>query len=317
MAPEARYSAQVEARLDDWRNSLADLLDILAGAPAERSLNQLRADYIVMLNRHGRPDGIRVVDAPMGVVPALRVSPDGLETRRHVIYFHGGAYIFGGPEGYVGLAGRIALALGAHVYLPDYRLAPEFPYPAPIDDCVDAYAWLLDQGIGAREIAFAGDSAGGTLTVTVMTRALRRGLPVPAAGVPMSPWCDLEHKGDSMRSRHGIDPLCTRDALDLQARVFLGGARPTNPDASPVNADLRGLPPILVQIGEAEVMMSGAIDLARNLAESGVFTELQVWPDMFHVWHLFAEVLPEGQRAIDSLAAFIGARFDAMAGNAG
>ena len=139
-----------------------------------------------------------------------------------------------------------------------------------------------------------------------MVHARNRGWPLPAGGTAISPWCDLEHAGRSMRTREGIDPLCTRSALDAQAKAFLQGARPEHPDVSLVHADVRGLPPILIQVGEAEVMMSGAIRLSEHLAESGVRTTLQVWPDMFHVWHLFAAILDEGRQAIDDISQFNG-----------
>jgi monoterpene epsilon-lactone hydrolase len=126
----------------------------------------------------------------------------------------------------------------------------------------------------------------------------------------ISPWCDLTQEGETMRTRHGIDPLCAKEALDLQAAAFLGGAEPRSWDASPVNANLEGLPPILVQIGDAEVMLSGAVLLAERLTEQGVRADLQVWPHMFHVWHLFAAVLPQARAAIESLSRFHDDLFD-------
>ncbi len=308
------YNTKTEAGLQAWRDSLVDLLDVLAGK-STRSMDELRAGYTDMLKQHPAPTGIEVDDIMMGATPAKRVRPNNLVDGRTLIYFHGGAYLFGSSEGYVALAGRLALALRAEVLIPDYRLAPEHPYPTPILDCVDAYKWLLDQGQDPRKTVFAGDSAGGSLTVTVMVHARERGLALPAAGLAISPWADIAHMGESMRTRDGIDPLCTQSALDLQARAFLGGARATSPDASPVHADLRGLPPILVQIGEAEVMLSGAINLAIRLGEHRVHSVLEIVPDMFHVWHLFAAVLPEGQQAIDRAARFAKAALtDAVGG---
>lgn len=297
------YNPKTEAGLQAWRDSLADLLDVLGGSSA-RSMEELRAGYTAMLEEHPAPAGIEVDDVMMGGTPAKRVRPYNLIGGRTLVYFHGGAYLFGSPDGYVALGGRLAIALHAEVLIPAYRLAPEHPYPTPILDCVDAYSWLLDQGHDPRQTIFAGDSAGGALTITVMVHARERGLALPAAGLCISPWADIAHTGESMRTREGVDPLCARAALDLQARAFLGGAHATSPDASPVHADLRGLPPILVQIGEAEVMLSGAIDLAVRLGEHRVHSVLEVVPDMFHVWHLFAAVLPEGQKAIDRAARF-------------
>jgi monoterpene epsilon-lactone hydrolase len=299
-----KYSVAVERRLQDWRDSLVNLLDLLEGSPGGRDLGELRSGYDEMLAGHPMCDGVVVDALQLGTVPALRVSPATQSPGAHVVYFHGGAYLFGAPRGYLGLASRIAIANDAAVYLPDYRLAPEYPYPTPILDCVDAYGALLDNGVDPKSVFFVGDSAGGSLAVTVMIHARNRGWPLPAGATAISPWCDLEHAGRSMRTREGIDPLCTRAALDVQARAFLQGARPHMPDASPIYADVSGLPPVLIQVGEAEVMMSGAIRLAEHLAESGVRMNLEVWPNMFHVWPLFAAILPEGQAAIDSSAAF-------------
>lgn len=298
------YNSATEAGLQAWRDSLAELLDVLEGT-STTSMDELRAGYTRMLQQHPVPDSIIVDDIVMGAIPAKRVTPDERAPGRTLVYFHGGAYLFGSPAGYVGLAGRLARAMRAEVLIPDYRLAPEYPYPSPIIDCVDAYEWLLAQGQDPAATVLSGDSAGGALTVTVMVQARERGLPLPAAGVAISPWVDMAHLGESMQTRDGIDPLCTRAALDIQARAFLAGARATNPDASPVHADVRGLPPILIQIGEAEVMLSGAIALAVRLGEHRVHSLLEIVPDMFHVWHLFAAVLPEAQDAIERAGQFV------------
>lgn len=298
-----RYDDETEAGLQAWRDALSDLLEVLAGT-SSRSMDDLRSGYTEMLRRHAAPAGIEVEETLLGEIPAHRVTPHNAVNGRTLVYFHGGAYLFGSAEGYVALAGRLGLAMRSEVVIPDYRLAPEHPYPAPILDCVDAYASLLESGLDPENILFAGDSAGGALTLSVMTHARERGLPLPAGGVVISPWVDLTHAGSSMRTRDGIDPLCTREALDLQARSFLGAERATVPDASPVRADLRGLPPILIQVGEAEVMLSGALELAAALAEQRVEVTLEAVPDMFHVWHLFAASLPQAREAIARAGAF-------------
>lgn len=299
-----RYSPEVEQRLQGWRDSLGELLNILEGKPSSQTMAELRANYINMLAGHPICDGVQVDELLLGSVPTTRVTPTSDTAHAHLLYFHGGAYLFGGPRGYLGLASRLAVANNAIVYLPNYRLAPEHPYPTPILDCVDAYRALLDSGIRPQSILFCGDSAGGALTVSVMVHARNRGWALPAGGTAISPWCDLTHSGPTMRSREGIDPLCTQTALDLQARSFLQGARPDEPDASPIFADVHGLPPILVQVGEAEVMLSSALRLAEHLAESGVRTSLEVWPGMFHVWPLFAAIMQEAKDAIENSSTF-------------
>jgi acetyl esterase/lipase len=223
---------------------------------------------------------------------------------------HGGGYIAGSPAAYHGLAGHYAKLLKAVVYMPDYRLAPEHPFPAAIDDTLESYRWLLDNGHPPDSIVFSGDSAGGAMVVSVMVAARTAKLPLPAAGVAISPWANLEHSGSSMKTRDGIDPTVSLAGLDLMAKAFLDGALRNNPDASPVFADVRGLPPIMVQIGESEVMLSDAIRLATHLAENRVRVSLEVWPGMFHVWHMFAAILPEGMQALQNAATFLETELD-------
>lgn len=221
------------------------------------------------------------------------------------MYIHGGAYIVGRPDGYHGIGGNYAKMLGARVYMPDYRLAPEHTFPASIDDTLRAYEWLLEQKIPANRIAFSGESAGGAMVVSVMVAAKSKGLPLPAVGSSISPWANLEHTGASMSNREGLDPLNAKSVLDILARTFLGDTLANHPLASPVFADVTGLPPILVQIGENELMLSDAMRLATHLADNRVRVNLEVWPAMFHAWHFYAAILPEGQQAMESSVRFI------------
>jgi len=195
--------------------------------------------------------------------------------------------------------------LGAKVFLPDYRLAPEHPFPASIDDTLRFYKGLLDEGYPAKKIVFAGESAGGAMTVTVMVAARNSGLALPAGGVAISPWANLEHTGISMTNRETIDLLNTKDGLVFLARVFLQGALPNHPTASPVFADVTGLPPIMVQMGEAELMLTDGMRLATHLAENRVRMTLEVWPQMFHAWHFVANLQPEARQALESAALFL------------
>ncbi len=224
------------------------------------------------------------------------------EGDRVLFYIHGGAYIVGGPGGYHGLAAAFAKVMKARVYLPDYRLAPEHPFPVPIEDTFAAYRWLIEKGQDPKSVTFAGDSAGGAMVVSVMVMARNAGVPLPAGGAALSPWANLEHTGASMFNREGLDKLNTKAGLDLMARTFLAGALPNSPEASPVFSDVRGLPPILVQIGEQELMLSDAIRLAAHLGENRVRVSLEIWPGMFHVWHMFHAGLAEGREAIVNAA---------------
>lgn len=190
------------------------------------------------------------------------------------------------------------------MYVPDNRLAPEHPFPGAINDILASYRWLFDNRHSAKSIVFSGDSAGGAMVVTVMVAARNAGLELPAAGVAISPWANLERSGSLMTTREGIESTVTRAGLDLMAEAFLNGALRNNPDASQVFADVRELPPIMIQIGESEVMLSDAMRLATHLAENRVRVSLEVWPGMFHVWHVCCR-LPEGMQALEGAAAFL------------
>ncbi|UVL16670.1 alpha/beta hydrolase [Pseudomonas atacamensis] len=296
---------EVKAAVQTWANSLSDLVPVLKGIDTTTKMSDIRDAYAKMLGQNQPPAGVRFEAVDMGGVPATLVTPDELKTDAVLMYIHGGAYIVGRPDGYHGIGGNYAKMLGARVYMPDYRLAPEHQFPAPIDDTLRAYEWLLEQNIAASKIAFAGESAGGAMVVSVMVAAKSKGLPLPAVGSSISPWANLEHTGVSMSNREGLDPLNSKPVLDILARAFLGDTLANHPLASPVFADVTGLPPILVQIGENELMLSDAMRLANHLAENRVRVNLEVWPGMFHAWHFYAGMLAEGQQALESSVRFI------------
>lgn len=291
--------------MNNWAESLVNLVPVLTGSDNTATMSEVRASYTAFQAQQPSPDGVQFQEVNMGGVPATLVEPEVQTSDIVLVYIHGGAYIVGEPAGYRGIGGNYAKLLGARVYIPDYRLAPEHPFPAAIDDGLQAYGWLLNQGIPAGNIAFVGESAGGAMVVSVMVAAKQKGLPLPAAGVAISPWANLEHTGASMTNREGLDPLNTKPLLDLLARSFLAGELPNHPLASPVFADVTGLPPILVQIGENELMLSDAIRLASHLAANRVRVNLEVWPQMPHAWHFFQSFLPEGERALRESARFI------------
>lgn len=295
-------------RLDGWKEVAMALAPLLLGEEFAETPEALRARYNRELARNLPPADVSVSAVDMGGVPGALVTPAEPRAGRVMLYIHGGGYFSGGSAGYYGIAGHFAKLLGASVYIPDYRLAPEHLFPAPLDDVTRAYAWLVAEPQRAERIVLAGDSAGGAMLVSAMVRARNAGLRLPAGGVAISPWANLEMTGASYTTRDGVDPLCSREILALMARSILGTTRPNDPEVSPVFADVRGLPPILVQIGESEVMLSDAIRLATHLADSRVRTSLEVWPDMFHVWPMFADVLPEAMEALESAASFLDRR---------
>ncbi|MEE5136675.1 alpha/beta hydrolase [Pseudomonas alliivorans] len=301
-------NTKVESAVQTWANSLSDLVPVLKGLDTTTKMSDIRDAYATMLAQNPAPVGVRFEAVDMGGVPGTLVTlvtPDEIKTDAVVMYIHGGAYIVGRPDGYHGIGGNYAKMLGARVYMPDYRLAPEHTFPASIDDTLRAYEWLLEQKIPANRIAFSGESAGGAMVVSVMVAAKSKGLPLPAVGSSISPWANLEHTGASMSNREGLDPLNAKSVLDILARTFLGDTLANHPLASPVFADVTGLPPILVQIGENELMLSDAMRLATHLADNRVRVNLEVWPAMFHAWHFYAAMLPEGQQAMESSVRFI------------
>ena len=296
---------EARAFVAQWSESLRDLGPVLTGENKTVSLAEIRERYSKMLAQNPAPSGITFEDVVMGGIPGQLANPKVLRTDAVVVYIHGGAYIVGEPNGYHGISGNLAQMLGAKVFLPDYRLAPEHPFPAAIDDTLRFYKGLLDEGYPAKKIVFAGESAGGAMTVTVMVAARNSGLALPAGGVAISPWANLEHTGISMTNRETIDLLNTKAGLVFLANVFLQGALPNHPMASPVFADVTGLPPIMVQMGEAELMLTDGMRLATHLAENRVRMTLEVWPHMFHAWHFVANVQPEAQQALKSAALFL------------
>lgn len=297
-------SVEVTQRVQDWGAAALPLLSFLEGSKGEASYEELLRAYDSELARNLPPKDVSIHSCNMGGISASTVTPDNWADGKVMLYIHGGGYISGGPAGYTGLAGHYAKRLGTRVYIPDYRLAPAAPFPAQLDDVTQAYSWLVSE-VGARNIVVAGDSAGGAMVVSLQVRARDAGLALPVAAIAISPWADLEMPGESYVSRDGIDPLCTREVLNAFVRLALPDGTASDPEASPVNADLTGLAPTLVQVGDAEVMLSDAIRLANRLADHRVRTSLEVYPDMFHVWVMFTELIPEAREALENGARFL------------
>jgi acetyl esterase/lipase len=187
----------------------------------------------------------------------------------------------------------------------DYRLAPEHRFPAPVEDTLAAYRYLLDSGIRPERIALAGDSAGGGLVVAAMLAIRQAGLPLPACGWCISPWVDMEASGASFVDRAEADPTVQKPMIQMMAEWYLGGADPRHPHASPLYGDLRGLPPLLIQVGAAETLLDDSVALARTAGAADVRVDLQIWPEMIHIWHLYFPVLSAGRRAIAAGGSFV------------
>lgn len=238
-------------------------------------------------------------------VAGLKATSAGVAEDAALLYLHGGAYVVGGSQSYRGHAGEMGRAAGVAAYVVDYRLAPEHPCPAAVEDGVAAYRALLDQGLKASRIVIAGDSAGGGLTIATLVAARDAGLPMPAAAFVISPWVDLACAGASMKTKAAADPSLTEKGLKVAAAHYLAGQAANTPLASPIHADLTGLPPLLIQVGSAEILLDDAVRLAGAAGAAGVAVRLEVWPDMIHDWHLFAFMLGAGRRAVVEAGAFL------------
>jgi monoterpene epsilon-lactone hydrolase len=236
-------------------------------------------------------------------------SPAGAPDRPAVLYLHGGAYQIGSIASHGRLAGGLAMAAATRVLVPEYRLAPEHPHPAAVEDAVAAWRWLLDEGGDPGRLAIAGDSAGGGLAIATMVAARDAGLPLPSAAAVLSPWVDLEGLGESLRTRADLDPLLDASGVAREGAVYLGGRDPRTPLAAPMYADLHGLPPLLIHVGDHEILRDDAVRLAEKARADGVEITLEIWPEMIHVWHYFAGLVPESTRALDEVGRFLAERF--------
>lgn len=252
-----------------------------------------------------RLDDVAYDPVDAGGVSSLWVSAPGVAGDRVVLYLHGGGYVLGSLVSHQNLVARISKAANARVLYIDYRLGPEHPFPAAVEDAATAYRWLLAEGVESSRIAISGDSAGGGLTVAAMVSLRDNGDPLPAAAVCISPWVDLEGVGDSMTLNADVDPMVQKQGLVDMATLYLGGADPRSPLAAPLYADLKGLPPTLIQVGSHETLLDDSTRLAQVARNAGVDVSIEKAEELFHVWHAFAPMLPEGQEAIDRLGAYI------------
>ncbi len=252
----------------------------------------------------GAPDA-KVEEVDAGGVPSEWVMAPGCDTGRAILYLHGGGYAIGSLNTHRRLAYDISAASAAKVLLIDYRLAPEHPFPAAIDDAAAAWRWLLQQGFAANRMAIAGDSAGGGLTIATLVNLRDKKLGLPACAVAISPWVDLEGVGNSMTTRSAQDPMVQKDGLLWMARMYLNGKDPKSPLAAPLHADLKGLPPTLVQVGTAETLLDDAIRIAEKMHAAGVDARLAIWPNQLHVFPLFAPILSEGRDGCIEIGNFI------------
>lgn len=288
-------------------NELQMIIDTLRSSPKmpDLSIEEQRAQMEVGLTQFQLQTDVRCDPVDAGGVPAEWITTPGVVAERVIYYLHGGGYVMGSINTHREMVSRLSRAASARVLIIDYRLAPENPFPAAVDDSLSAYRWLLSVGVDPARLVIAGDSAGGGLTVATLISLRDAGESLPQAGICLSPWVDLECVGECMVTRAERDPVLSRDISLMLAKAYLGDTDPRTPLASPIYADLTGLPPLLIQVGTAEVLFDDATRLADHARAAGVDVILEPWDDMIHVWHMFAAILPEGQQAIDRIGEFI------------
>lgn len=276
------------------------------GAAPDLSLPGRRATFERLCARlQPLPDSLPFVPVDAGGVPAEWVprAPQGAENA--LLFLHGGGYTVGSPRTHRDLVGRVAHASGRVALSLDYRLAPEHPFPAALDDAVAGYRWLLAAVGNSRRIVVAGDSAGGGLALGLLVALRDRGMELPAAGMVISPWTDLALTGASLAFNAAKDPLVQRASAAGSVARYIGPEGDARcPRASPLYADLRGLPPLLIQVGLDESLLDDSLRFAARATRAGVTVTLDVWEGMTHIWPFFSAILPEGEAAVAAMGRY-------------
>lgn len=291
------------------RDTLDDLLRSGPHEPHTTPGNE-RIGFAQALTRPA-PDDVTTRRTVVGGRPALELEPAGDLRRGRLLYFHGGGYVVGSPDTHAGLVGELARRTRVRATSVDYRLAPEHSFPAPVDDGLAAYRALLEDGTDPSELVVAGDSAGGGLAIALLVAARDLGLPQPAAVAVLSPWTDLTLSGESIRSKEEADPIFTAEDLRWYADHYLGDRDRAEPLASPLFADLTGLPALLVQAGAHEVLLDDAVRLARRAGADDVDVTLEIRSGVPHVYQHHYGRLEEADAALDGMAGFLAARLAA------
>ena len=276
-----------------------------AETQAFSTVEEFRVWYERFTGQFELPEDAVFEQVGAGGVSAEWISTPGVSEDRVVMYLHGGGYMIGSMRTHRSPLSYLSRVSDARVLGLNYRLAPEHPFPAAVEDSVAAYRWLLAEGISPNRIAIGGDSCGGGLTIATLVALKYFGDPLPAAGISHSGWTDLAHTGDTFLTKAEVDPLIDKEMLEGMAAAYLGDRSRTTPLASPYYADLRGLPPLLVQVGTAEVLLDDSVRFADRAKEAGVDVTLEVWDDMPHVWQAFASFLPEAMEALEHCGQFV------------
>jgi len=278
---------------------------ILASHPRPTNLAERRKRLDALGAQYSLPEDVRVEGVDANAVAAEWTTTPVADPSRVILFLHGGGYISGSLDSHRHMIAQAGREAQARTLSLGYRLAPEHPFPAALDDALAGYRFLLSSGFRAKRIVVAGESAGGGLAIAMLVSARDAGLELPACTWCSSPWVDLALSGGSMTTKAAVDPLISKPYLEELATAYLHGADPRTPLASPIHADLSSLPPMLIQVGSSETLLDDSIRLAAVAGAAGVRVTLEVWPDMIHAWHLFYQQVAAGRRALAGVGAFI------------
>jgi monoterpene epsilon-lactone hydrolase len=284
---------------------IAALREKVASRPRSDDYRQRRKDIDKRGLQYGLPADVAVEPVNANGVRAEWTSTSQAERDTALLYLHGGGFVIGSLDSHRHLVAEAGRAAKAWALALDYRLAPEHPFPCAVEDAVEGYRFLLSRGYRPGRIAIAGDSAGGGLVVSAMVAIRDAGLPQPGCGWCISPWVDLEAIGETMSTKAAADPTVQKAGILEMARMYLNGADPRSPLAAPIYANLAGIAPLLIQVGAAETLLDDALRLAKTAGAADVRVDLQIWPEMIHVWHLFHPELKAGLAAIQQGGAFV------------
>jgi len=287
---------------------LKQIIEVMRGRPViggRINVRAMRRNMEQMTAASPIPDGTKCTPIEADGVPCEWIEPFNASQERVLLYLHGGGYALGSIGTHRGHVARLAQAAGARALSVDYRLAPEHPFPAGLDDAKAAYRYLRASGIDASRIAIAGDSAGGGLTVAALVALRDEGDALPACAVLLSPWVDLEGIGDSSTGKADEDPMLELAGLQEMGRLYVADGDIRGPLAAPLYADLAGLPPLLIQVGTAELLLDDSTRLAERARAAGVDVDLEAWQDMIHVWQALAPLVPEATEAIAVIGQYL------------
>lgn len=278
---------------------------ILQSQPRPTDLPERRARLDALGTRYPVAPDVQIQPVVANGVPAEWTTTPDADPSRVIIFLHGGGYMSGSIASHRHMIAEAGRQAGTRTFAVGYRLAPEHPYPAALDDALTAYRYLVAAGYAPHSIVLAGESAGGGLALATAISLRDTGDPLPGCLWCSSPWVDLTMSGPSMTTKAAVDPLIQATYLEELAAAYLNGTDPRAPLISPLNADLHSLPPVLIQVGSAETLLNDSTRLAAALGEADVRVTLQIWPDMIHAWHLFYQQVSAGRRALAAVGAFV------------